>query len=405
MNACGLIVEYNPFHNGHAYHIEKAKAATNATCMIAVMSGSFLQRGEPAIMDKYHRAKAALLHGINIVVELPYPYAVQSSSLFAKGAIMTLYELGVTSICFGSESGNTAAFIDAYHQFQANEKTYTTKLKEALMDGHSYPDAGKIAYDAIGLTATDMDLSQPNNILGFSYVRTILDNQLPIQPLTIKRTNNNYHDTEITGSIASATSIRNQLFHYNHDVSELIHTMPSATVSALQKYKEAANTWHQWEDYFPLLHYRVSTMTTEELLHIHGVEEGIEHRIKKTAKEATSFHDWVERIKTKRYTWTRIQRIFVHILTNTKKAEITSLSTANSVPYVRLLGISKRGQEYLNVQKKQMNVPIYSKLTRDVHPMLQLEERATDTYYSILPFKNRYTLQRQEIKGPIRISN
>src|SRR5690606_8545661 len=130
-NVCGLIVEYNPFHNGHIHHIKESQNVTNADCMIAVMSGSFLQRGEPAIIDKYHRAKAALLSGIDIVVELPYVFAVQSSDLFAKGSVLTLNELGVNSICFGSESGDIQQFIQAYENFSKNQDSFQIKLKEA----------------------------------------------------------------------------------------------------------------------------------------------------------------------------------------------------------------------------------------------------------------------------------
>lgn len=401
MNACGLIVEYNPFHNGHAYHINQAKQESDADCIIAVMSGSFLQRGEPAIMDKFHRAKAALSAGIDILVELPYVYAVQSSDLFAHGSVMTLNELGVTSICFGSESGDIHPFIQAYASYQTNKHTYKDKLKQALQEGRSFPDASKLAYDSIGLVQNEIDLSMPNNILGFSYVRTIIENNLPINPITIKRKNAEYHDTEINGSIASATSIRRQLFENQLSLSELEYTMPPSTSRELVTYEKKASTLHQWESYFPMLQYRVMTMTHDELSQVHGIVEGLEYRIKQTAKEASSFYNWVERIKTKRYTWTRIQRIFVHLLTNTKKETISTLTSSSSVPYIRLLGMTAKGQAYLNQRKKELNVPLYQKLSRNLHPMLEVEERATYAYYSILPTANRYALIKQELKGPI----
>lgn len=403
MKACGLIVEYNPFHNGHYYHLEQAKAKTNADCMVAVMSGSFLQRGEPAIIDKFHRAKAALMTGIDIVVELPYVYAVQSSDLFAKGSVLTLQALGVDSICFGSESGNIDTFIKGYDDYKDNQVTYQRELKHGLHAGMSFPEASKRAYESIGLTQGGIDLSKPNNILGFSYVKTILEHKLPIQPLTIKRKNSGYHDTEITSSIASATSIRKQLFNQQTPLSELKHTMPPSTINELENYLGMATTLHNWEPYFPFLQYRVLTMSLEELALIHGMEEGLEHRIKQTAKHVTSFYDWIAAIKTKRYTWTRIQRIFVHLLTNTTKSEIDELTAPNSISYIRLIGMTKKGQAYLNQQKKQMNMPIYPKLSRNPHPMLHIEERATNAYYSILPVQSRYTLWKQELRGPVII--
>src|SRR5690625_6062685 len=170
MRACGLIVEYNPLHNGHVYHIQSAKKVSKADCMIAVMSGPFLQRGEPAIIDKFHRAKAALASGVDIILELPYPYAVQSSHLFAKGSVHSLAERGVSSICFGSESGDISTSTTGYHSWKENDGIYTDRLKRYLSAGHSFPLASMKALEFIGLTTGQMDLSQSNNILGFSFV-------------------------------------------------------------------------------------------------------------------------------------------------------------------------------------------------------------------------------------------
>jgi predicted nucleotidyltransferase len=143
------------------------------------------------------------------------------------------------------------------------------------------------------------------------------------------------------------------------------------------------------------------TMSKEELATIQGVDEGIENRIKATAKIASSFQNWVEAIKTKRYTWTRIQRMFVHILTNTKKTEIEMISQDSSVPYVRVIGLTNNGRNYLNQQKKQMNVPIVSSIGRNQHNILSIEEKVSNTYYSILPPKSRQKLFKQELQAPI----
>lgn len=401
MNACGLIVEYNPFHNGHVYHIQEAKKVSGADCMIAVMSGSFLQRGEPAIIDKFHRTKAALSSGIDIVVELPYSYAVQSSDLFAKGSVHTLNEIGVSSICFGSESGDISNFTKSYKLFREKENIYKNVLKSNLDQGISFPEASKAAYQKIGLTTAEMDLSKPNNILGFSYVKTILENDFAIEPLTIERTKSDYHDQTITGSIASATSIRSELFTDQTLSPEIAKTLPAESISQLTKYKNEATTWHTWENYFNLVHYRVMTMSLNELAAIHGVDEGLEYRIKKTAHIVTSFKEWMESIKTKRYTWTRLQRIFVHILTNTTKDDVAYAKTSSTVPYVRLLGMTKRGQSYLNNKKKRMDVPLVANFNRNMDQMLSLEEKAANAYYSILPPEKRKYFRRQELQPPI----
>lgn len=401
MDACGLIVEYNPFHNGHLHHLLEAKKESNASCMIAVMSGNFLQRGEPAIIDKFHRTKAALANGIDIVLELPYLYAVQGSDLFAKGSVQTLNEIGVSSICFGSESGTTSNFITSYQIFKEKQVNFQESLRENLTKGLSYPNASKVAYENIGLTTGEMDLSQPNNILGFSYVKTILDHNLPIEPFTVERTKSGYHDQIISSSIASATSIRKQIFQDGRITEQCALTIPRSTNDQLIGYHHKTSLWHNFELYFPLLHYRVMTMDHNELAAIHGVDEGLEFRIKKTAKHALSMYKWIEAIKTKRYTWTRIQRIFIHLLANTKKEDMYWLKTNPSVPYVRLLGMTETGQAYLNQHKKEMNVPLISQLTDNDSPLLTIEERASNAYYSVLKASYQRKLFNQEIGPPI----
>lgn len=401
MKVCGLIVEYNPFHNGHVYHIQEAKKTAEADCMIAVMSGDFLQRGEPAIIDKFHRVRAALASGIDLVLELPYPYAVQSSDLFAKGSVQTLYQAGVDSICFGSESGDISHFITSYEIFKENEAGFKEVLQSGLQNGLSFPEASRHAYEKIGLSGGEMDLTKPNNILGFSYVKEILEQQLPIKPLTITRTSSGYHQQTISGSIASATSIRKELLTHESITKTANDTMPAATIKQLKDYISHASSWHTWENYFQLVYYRVMTMSEQELAAIHGVDEGLEFRIKKTAKQAESFHDWIEKIKTKRYTWTRLQRIFVHILTNTKKSDIKDIESGSTVPYIRLLGMTKTGQNYLNKIKQNMKIPIISSFSRNKHPVQQLEEKAVKAYYSILSPKNRQELFKQELLAPI----
>ncbi|MGM8364237.1 nucleotidyltransferase [Virgibacillus sp. W0181] len=402
MKSCGLIVEYNPFHNGHDYHVQMAKKHTNAECAIAVMSGSFLQRGEPAIVDKFHRTKAALASGIDVVIELPYAYAVQSSELFAKGAVQTLYQIGVDSICFGSEQGNIHYFQSAYKHFKNNQVNFKQEQHHYLNKGYAFPEASRKGYDKIGLTDAKLDLTKPNNILGFSYVKEVMDHVLPIHLLTIKRTKSDYHDDTINSSIASATSIRRNLFKQNSMTSHVKQSLPEVSVQQLENYKSFTTMWHSWEAYFPLLHYRVMTMPTEEMKQIHGMNEGLEHRIKRTAKQASSFREWMNLVKTKRYTWTRLQRIFVHLLTNTKQTDIEQIHQNASVSYVRLLGITKTGQAYLNKRKKEMDVPITSGLKRELNPLLSAEERASLAYYSILPPLARKQLFKQEFMPPIR---
>src|SRR5699024_10092297 len=275
MKACGLIVEYNPFHNGHIYHLKQSRKISQADCIIAVMSGSFLQRGEPAIVDKFSRAKAALEYGVDLVLELQYAYSVQSSTLFSHGEIKILNALKIDSQRFGSEYGNINNFINNFDILNNKEHEYNHILKQQLHKGLSYPVASNMAYKTIGF---NLDVLEPNNILGFSYTKEILSNNLPIELYTFKRTNNAYH---------------------------------------YEIFKNNTDTFHQWENYFDLLQYKVLSSSRFELSKIALIDEGIHNRIKDTARKATSFHHWMHLVKTKRYTWVKIQRIFTHILTST----------------------------------------------------------------------------------------
>ncbi|SDJ74514.1 nucleotidyltransferase [Sediminibacillus albus] len=400
MDACGLIVEYNPFHHGHQYHLEQSRLTSTADCMVAVMSGNFLQRGEPAIIDKFHRAKAAIDAGVDLVLELPAVYAVQNSDLFAKGALLTLQQLKVDYLCFGSELGDISAFQTAYENFSVNKKAYESTLKKHLASGNSYPEASRQAYESIGLTKGLIDLSKPNNILGYSYVKTIYENDLTIKPLTIPRIKNDYHDTDIKHHIASATSIRTEL---NRE-GKMTETAQTALSSHMQKimeeYKQKSGIWHTWENYFSILQYRVLTMSLQELREIHGVDEGLEYRLKTTAPQAGDFTSWMKALKTKRYTWTRLQRIFVHLLINNKKETVASLLESDYVPHLRVLGMNKKGQSYLNQIRKQLNIPLISQLKKKGNPFLAIDERASDAYYSVVDNHSRKDLRLQERVSP-----
>ncbi len=400
MKACGLIVEYNPYHNGHHYHFQQAKHITGAECTIAVMSGNFLQRGEPAIVDKFTRSKMAIQQGIDLVIELPYFYAVQHSELFANGAVKILNSLQVDSLCFGSEHGEIDDFNTLYHFITEHQQAYDLFLTDALNQGHSYPKANDIAFSKIGGKNLSIDFAKPNNILGYQYVKNMYDLHTTITPYTIKRIKNNYHDREIKDPIASATSIRNQLLSAHTDRNELNDALPSITRKALETYKERHGSWHYWEAYFPLLKYRVLTMRKNEFSNIHGIKEGLENRIINTAKKAESFSDWMELLKTKRYTWTSLQRVFTHILTNTYSSEIESLVTKEKPAAIRILAMSNNGQNYLSARKKEIDVKWYTS-SKDPYPYQTFEDRIDHAYYSILPLTSQKHLTKQAYQKPI----
>lgn len=231
VNALGLVVEYNPFHNGHLYHLQQAKSITKADVTIGVMSGNFLQRGEPAIVDKWTRTSMALKAGIDLIIELPFFHAVQKAEFFSEAAILLLEEVGCKSVCFGSEQGEIKPFIDTYEIIQENMDTINERIHHYTKEGYSYPKAASLAHTELQThNPTMLSLDQPNNILGYHYVSAILKHQLSIEPVTIKRTGSGYHDPLLMpGKIASATGIRKELME-NGSLEAISSFVPKSAV-------------------------------------------------------------------------------------------------------------------------------------------------------------------------------
>lgn len=399
MNVTGLIVEYNPFHNGHALHACESKLKTNADIIVAVMSGNFLQRGEPALVSKWSRTKMALASGVDVVLELPYVYATQQAEVFAHGAISILSSIGVNSLCFGSESGDINEF-DTLHSFikQENDR-YNLFIQEALKKGDSYPRALASAFKRLNKSDEIIDLSLPNNILGYHYVKAIHDQKSAIKPFTIKRTTAQYHDKEVsTDSIASATSIRESLIKQKYDLNSISHVIPKATFSELKNYLQTYQSFQHWEHLYPYLKYKVLTTPRSQLTNIYEAEEGLENRISKLIDDTASFRELMEKLKTKRYTWTRLQRFCLHILTNTTKQEMSL--TKEACPYIRILGMNNKGRTFINERKKQLPIPLVSTISKFKHPFIDIEVRANSCYSLGFPPEVQAKILKEEYGQP-----
>jgi predicted nucleotidyltransferase len=399
MKAVGLIVEYNPFHNGHAYHLEAAKKAANADVVIAVMSGNFLQRGEPALVSKWFRTQMALENGVDIVFELPYHFATQKAETFANGAVSILDAAGCDSICFGSESGDIHAFYQTINYLETKQEEFNGFIKQFMNTGVSYPKALSLAFRELTDSEHYMDLSKPNNILGFQYMKAIKNQKSSIQPLTIARKNADYHDEHFASeTIASATSIRKALFSSENGNSAINQYVPEPTRTILTKYFEHYGVFHQWENYWNLLQFRILQCRPEELKEIYEVEEGLENRLLSAALQAKSFNEFIEKIKTKRYTRTRLQRVCLQILTNTKKYEIAH--DLEKASYLRLLGMTTTGQVYLNKMKNQLGLPLISKLSSYKENNIYLDIKASRIYSLALQEPLRNEMIKQEYNQP-----
>ncbi|MDY7516880.1 nucleotidyltransferase [Bacillus thuringiensis] len=384
--------------------MQQTKKLTQSDIIIAVMSGPFLQRGEPALISKWYRTKMALANGVDLVVELPYVFATQKAETFANGAISILNALRVSEICFGSEDGQIENFYNTISVQKNEEETFNYLVKQFMDAGNSYAKATSDAFSHILTSEKNIDMSQPNNILGFQYIKAILSQNSSIQTQTIKRFASHYHDETFNDQhIASATSIRKQLFSEEGSFTTIKPFLPQATTSLLANYKQNYGILHNWEQYFSFFKYRLMTMSPGDLRHIYEIEEGLEHRILSKIQNSSSFYSFMEALKTKRYTWTRLQRACTHILTNTTKEEIRSANIEQHAPYIRLLGMSQKGQTYLSKNKKKIELPILTHTKTFDHAALDIEKKANSVYFSIMHEPLRTQLLKQDITHhPIR---
>ncbi|RSL29610.1 nucleotidyltransferase [Salibacterium salarium] len=401
MKTVGLIVEYNPFHNGHYYHIEAAKEATNADAVVCVMSGYFLQRGEPALLPRRNRTMMALQGGADLVVELPYIFSSQHASWFAQGAISILDHLGVDTICFGSEHGEITPFLKLVDFLETQNQPYNEYIKAFSKQGYSYPKAASLAFSKLEPDKDWPDLSQPNNILGYHYIRAVNDLNSSMTPATIKRAKAHYHDQQLSGySIASATSIRRSLIEQHQSPDSIREAVPFSTYQSLSHFFKYEGSFYNWEQYFEFLQSKTLTLSSAFLSEIYEAEEGLHHRFQSMIKTHTTFHSFMEALKTKRYTWTRLQRFAVQVLTGTLKSEATEAIQSKHADHIRILGMNQTGQAYLNLIKKHMELPVFSTLPKHKTPQQQLDEKAAMAYYIPLTPEDRKIKWKQEYEQP-----
>lgn len=369
MKITGLITEYNPFHNGHLYHIQKARETTQCDLLICVMSGHFVQRGEPTILDKWQRTQAALEHGVDLMLELPYPYVVQSAKHFANASVRILELAGCTDIVFGSESNDLESL-----QLMAELPINVDGLKEHLSQGMGYPKAYGMVHGSY----------HPNDILAIAYLKAIQNTT--IQAHTIARTNH-YHDENISSDIASATAIRKAV-RLHQDVS---NTTPMA--EALKQ----ANLI-SWDQYFTYIQTKLISLDKQDLSEIFLMDEGLENHLIKQIKYAYDFESFMQASISKRYTRARIQRALTHLLTHTKRSEIKKLAPITTL---RVLGFNEKGQAYLKSFRDHEQVHIASRFNQVPLSYRTIEMRATTVYAHALDVEERLKLIQREIEGPI----
>ncbi len=344
LRALGIISEYDPFHNGHAYLLKSALRQTGADVSVAVMSGNWVQRGEPALFDKWSRSEAAIKGGINLVVELPFFSAVQPSHLFSQGAVRLVAGLKCHWLCFGAENPQFD-----YQKLIANQPNKSSEFKR-----FDQPYAS-IFQDYLK-RRTGISLNQPNDILAFGYANANNNIGSPLELVPIKRVGQDHNDSslDLNSNIASGGTIRSAII--KKDLLDVKKLVPQTSVKMIEEADQF--TWHY---FWPLLRYELIETPISELHRIYQMTEGIEYRLKKAAENAATFSDFLHLVKTKRYTFTRIQRLCCYVLVHAYEDDMQVLPS-----YVRVLAFDNLGQMYLNQVKGSLDFPLVTKVTDEI---------------------------------------
>lgn len=359
----GVVAEYNPFHNGHGYQLQDAKAQTEADYTIIVMSGSFMQRGTPALLDKFKRAEMALRNGADLVIELPTLYSASSADYFATGAVTLLDKLGVVNfLCFGSERGDVDTLKQIADILEDEPEEFSALLKQYLKQGLSYPIARTNALMRFRPDLSDCRdiLSSANNILGISYLKALRRRNSPIKPVTTKRTSSDYHDRMLGTHQSSALALRHAIYD-GSNLQALSDQMPASAYEILSA-AIADGQCLQVNDLSGPLHYKLLMEADEGYTSYLDVSEELSDRIRNHLCDFTSFHDFCELLKTKDMTFTRISRCLMHILLNIKTDEMEMLQQTDYINYARVLGFRKDAEGLLTAIKENACIPLLTKL-------------------------------------------
>lgn len=411
MNLLGLVVEYNPFHNGHKYHLEKSKKITNATHTMAIMSGSFLQRGEPALFDKYTRAEMAVKSGVDLVIELPTLYACQSAEIFSHGAITTLNSLNcVNSVCFGSEEGDVDILTTIADILVKEPYEFKSSLKKHLDDGVVFPIArSKALYEYIkahNLLHLNEDelqrvLNSSNNILGIEYIKSLIKLNSSITPFTITRVASKYNSSDINSNICSATAIRNSLKD-NENLQLIENVVPKSTFDEINSKIDS-----NFKPVFDNMFYNIlSSIIIREYENLHSyfeVNEGIENKIYSNIFTSSNLEELINSTKSKRYTMTKIKRTLNNILLGITKEDVIKVKDLNSVPYIRVLAFNNKGREIIKKIKTSSDIEIITKFSKISHvddsifKTLIKYDLKSSNMYNLIYYKNNKNL----LKGPM----
>ena len=378
MHKIGIICEYNPFHNGHLYQIKKIKETYKDSLIIVCLSSCFMQRGEASILNKWDKTRLAIESGVDLVLELPFAFATQYQDIFAKGALTILNHLKIDTLVFGSECDDVE-LLKNLASVQLKDESYNYLVKRYLDLGLNYPTSlSKALFDISGVK-----LDKPNDLLALAYIKEIIKNNYDIKPFSIRRTSD-YHNSNLDSDIVSASTIRKLL----KDGVNVNNYLPYNIYDYLSEIDE--------DKYFALLKYQIIN-NIDCLDKFQTVDEGIENRIIKYINMVNSKEELILKVKSKRYTYNKINRMFTHILTNFTKEDAKDLE----IEYLRVLGFNTRGKNYLNKIKKDIDIPIINKYIPNMYKCLDIEFRVSLIYSLILKDKGDDFLKREYRNKPV----
>ncbi len=413
MTVAGVITEYNPFHAGHELHIKNSRKLTGADYLIVIMSGSFVQRGEPAVMDKYLRTEIALRAGADLVIELPAPFSCASAQYFAYSSIALLDKLHTADfLVFGSECGDADKLSKAASYFMNEPASFKSRLNEAVKNGLSYPAAVNKAFsDEESMSDISDLILSPNNMLGIEYIKALLSRCSDIRPVTYKRSGD-YNSTSLSAGFPSASAIRIELFN-----SQNSKRFPDVLLDAIPEYAEDIMVKNYNKSYpvsiddFSLqLTYRILSLGKNELNCFSDVSSDMGRRIVRAASEYFSCSEIIDSVKTKAFTRARISRALMHILLNIKDSEMEAYKKRDYLSYARILGFRKEASPLLNELKKNSEIPLISKLAgyntrldKNDTDILDKEIFASTLYHSAVSYKYKTPPVNEFTKGVIII--
>jgi predicted nucleotidyltransferase len=373
LNNIGIIAEYNPFHKGHLYHLDETIKQGKADHIVAVMSGNFTQRGEPAIYDKWVRAEMAVRNGVDIVFELPFIFACNNAEYFSSGAVSILNSLGcISHFSFGSEGGSLPGLLKTARLLTHESDGFKESIKGFLDSGLSYPRARFEALkETEGEDAANL-IRNPNNILGVEYLKQWIITDSHMEPMTIKRLGMGYHDLDIKSEFASATAIRKAI-GAKEDMEVIGQALPKESLEIISK--RTLDSITEYGGLFPLIAYKILSSSNEELAQILSGGEGLENRLRSAVKTSCSVEEIIRLTISKRYTETRIKRLLIHTLTGLTREKFFHIYK-NPPLYARLLGFSPRGAKLLRHIKKTKcsQIPIISNISKEATKDMDLWE-------------------------------